>query len=94
MNNGEGPVVMVKCPLTGEAAGHRGDASGNNDTTMETAHADGNIHATHGNDHGDADFDIELDAAEEAVLGFLFIQVSMKRSLKLFGERGEAAIKA
>jgi hypothetical protein len=34
------------------------------------------------------------EMAEEAVLGFGLTQVSMKRGLKMFGERGEAAVEA
>ena len=40
--------------------------------------------------HGEADE--AADAAEDAVLGFIFTQVSMKKGLKLYGDRGEAAI--
>jgi len=83
-----------KVSINREAAGQRGDANGTNAEPTSDAHADGNIHATHGNDHGDSDFEIEADAAEEAALVFLFTLVSMKRGLKLFGERGEEAVEA
>jgi hypothetical protein len=36
--------------------------------------------------------DEAADAAEAAVLGFIFAQVSMKKGLKLYGNKGEAAV--
>ena len=61
-------------------------------------HTEGTTHATsahtqlEGNHHGEIDADAANDATEAVVIGFIFAQVSMKKGLKLYGDRGEDAV--
>jgi hypothetical protein len=65
------------------------DSDGRGDAEIE--HAEAPQSNVGGFYHGETDE--AADAAEAAVLGLIFTQVSMKKGLKLYCDRGETAVK-
>jgi Reverse transcriptase (RNA-dependent DNA polymerase) len=99
---GAAPVGQAEGDMIGSRAstGNRGtiivetvvedsmDSDGRGDAKIEHAET------PQSNDGGfyNGEADEAADAAEAAVLGFIFTQVSMKKVLKVYGDKGEAAV--